>query len=108
MFNPIFKENVQGRKHPGSCVFPEPDLLSYRKCKHVVYKVKNGHKNPNSTHNYHNENHDEIEFYQGNGKRSTQCHSTPEQRTPTKISPIDCDGVQLTSAQYPVLPISIL
>ena len=27
MFNPIFKENVQGQKHPGSCVFAEPELL---------------------------------------------------------------------------------
>ena len=26
----------------------------------------NGHKNPNNSHNYHDENHDEIEFYQGN------------------------------------------
>ena len=24
MFNPIFKENVQGRKHPGSCSFAQP------------------------------------------------------------------------------------
>ena len=27
MFNPIFKENVQGREHPGSCAFAEPELL---------------------------------------------------------------------------------
>ena len=27
MFNPIFKENVQGQKHPGSCAFAEPKLL---------------------------------------------------------------------------------
>ena len=27
MFNPIFKENVQWQKHPGSCVFAEPELL---------------------------------------------------------------------------------
>ena len=27
MFNPIFEENVQGRKHSGSCAFAEPDLL---------------------------------------------------------------------------------
>ena len=27
MLNPIFKENVQGQKHPGSCAFAEPDLL---------------------------------------------------------------------------------
>ena len=26
MFKPIFKENVQGRKHPGSCAFAEPEL----------------------------------------------------------------------------------
>ena len=24
MFNPLFKENVQGQKHPGSCAFAEP------------------------------------------------------------------------------------
>ena len=29
MFNPVFQENVPGRKHPGSCAFaePEPELL---------------------------------------------------------------------------------
>ena len=27
MFNPIFKENVQGQKHPRSCAFAEPELL---------------------------------------------------------------------------------
>ena len=27
MFNPIFKENVQGWKHLGSCAFAEPELL---------------------------------------------------------------------------------
>ena len=46
MFNPIFKENVQGQKHLGSCAFAEPELLSYRKLKIVVQKVKNGHKIP--------------------------------------------------------------
>ena len=30
MFNPIFKENDQGQKYPGSCAFAEPELLSYR------------------------------------------------------------------------------
>ena len=53
MFNPIFKETVQGRKHPGSCAFAEPELLSYRKpLKPVVQNAKNGHKNPNNSHNY--------------------------------------------------------
>ena len=28
MFNPIFKDNVQGRKHPQSCAFAEPGLRS--------------------------------------------------------------------------------
>ena len=31
--------------------------------------------------NYHDENHDEIEFYRGNSDRSTWWHSTLEQRT---------------------------
>ena len=26
MFNPIFKESVQGQKHLGSCAFAEPEL----------------------------------------------------------------------------------
>ena len=30
MLNPIFKENVQGRQHPGSCAFAESDLLRYK------------------------------------------------------------------------------
>ena len=60
MFNQIFQENVPGRKHPRNCVFAEPELLSSRKSKSVVQKVKKGHKNPNNSHNYYDENHDEI------------------------------------------------
>ena len=33
MLNLIFKENVQGRKHPGSCTFAEPEQFCYRKPK---------------------------------------------------------------------------
>ena len=51
MFNPIFMDNVQGQKHPGSCAFAEPELLSYRKSKCVVQNEKNGHKIPNDGHN---------------------------------------------------------
>ena len=29
------------------------------------------HKNPNDSHNHHDENHDEIEFYQRNSNMST-------------------------------------
>ena len=46
MFNQMFNENVKGQKHPGSCAFAEPELLSYRKPKSVAPKVKNGHINP--------------------------------------------------------------
>ena len=71
MLNLIIKENVQGRKHPGSCAFAEQELLSYRNTKPVVQKVMNGHKIPKDSHNSHDEKHDEIEFYQGNIIRST-------------------------------------
>ena len=37
MLNPIFMENVHGRKHPGSWVFAEPKLRSYRKPELYVY-----------------------------------------------------------------------
>ena len=72
MFNPVFKDNVQGQKHPRSCAFAEPELLSYRKPERVQ---KNGHKNPNHSHKYHNEYDDEIELYQGNSKRSKYYQS---------------------------------
>ena len=85
MFNLIFKENVQGWKHPGSCAFAEPDLLSYRKPNRVVQHEKNGHNNPNTIHNNHDKNHVEIKLYQGNSKMSTRWHSTPDQRTPNMI-----------------------
>ena len=42
------------------------------------------HENPNESHNYQNENHDEIEFYLGNSDRSAQWHSTLEQLTSQK------------------------
>ena len=60
MLNPIFKENVQGRKHPSSCAFAEPGLLYYRNPKRVVQNEKDGHKNPNNNQDYRDENHDEI------------------------------------------------
>ena len=43
--------------------------------------MKSMDKNPNNSHNYHDENHDEMELYQVDRKKSTQWHSTPEQRT---------------------------
>ena len=35
MLNPIYKEYVQGQKHPGSCVVAEPDLPGSTKTKYV-------------------------------------------------------------------------
>ena len=73
MFNLIFKENVQGRKHSRSCAFAEPELLSYRnpKLQKVIQNEKKVNKNPNNNHNYQDENHDDIELYQRNTNRST-------------------------------------
>ena len=59
MFNPIFKGNVQGLKHPGGGTFIEPELLSYRRPQYVVQNKKNGHNNPKNSHNYNAE----IELY---------------------------------------------
>ena len=70
MFIPIFKENVQGRKHPRLCAFAEPECLVTGSLK-CSSKVMNGHKNPIDSHKYHDASHDEIEFYQGNINRST-------------------------------------
>ena len=72
MFNPIFMKNVQGRRHPGSCASAESELFSQRKPRSVVQKIKNDHKNPNynNSHNYLDENHDEIKLYQGNSHMS--------------------------------------
>ena len=70
MLNPIFKENVQERKHPGSCAFAEPEQLSHKKSKNVVQKVQNGQKNPNNSHKYYDENRDKIKFYQGTSNES--------------------------------------
>ena len=84
-FNPIFKESVQGRKRPGSCVFVEPELNNYRKPKHAVQNKTNGHKITNDSHNSHDKNHDVIELYHGNSKRNTSWHSTQDQRTPKTV-----------------------
>ena len=46
MFNPIFKENVQRRKHPESCTFTEPELLSYGKAKHGVQNENTAYSYP--------------------------------------------------------------
>ena len=66
----------------------------------VDQKVINDHKNPSDNHNYHNQNHDEIEFYLGNSDRSTWWHSTLEHRTPKNQSDwLYGYGVRLTNVQ---------
>ena len=70
--------NIQGVVHLQNQNYLCKRSLKYRS------KVINGHKNPSNSHNYHDENHDEIEFYLENSDRSTWWHSTLEQRTPKK------------------------
>ena len=36
MFNPIFKDDLQGQKHPGRCVIAKPKLSRYTKPKFAV------------------------------------------------------------------------
>ena len=53
------QSNIQ-REYPGAetsrgCAFAEPELLTFRKPKHVIQNKNNGHKNPNNGHNYHDE-----------------------------------------------------
>ena len=56
--------NIQGDVHL------QNQNYCYKKPKRVVQNENNGHKNPSSSHNYHDENDDEIELFHGNGKRS--------------------------------------
>ena len=37
----------------------------------IIQKVINDNKNSDGSHNYHGENHDEIELFRWNSKRST-------------------------------------
>ena len=66
--------NVQGGAH----LHDQNYLVQKRKSKNIVQNKKNGHKNPNNSHN----DRDEIEIYQEINKRSRKWHSTVEQRTP--------------------------
>ena len=76
MFYPIFKEDVQGGNIQGVVHLQNQNYLGKESLK-CSSKVINGHKNPNHSHKFHDENHDDIESYQGNSNRSTEWHSTP-------------------------------
>ena len=39
MLGPIFKEDVQGQKHPGRCLVAEAELPSFGKTKYVVQNI---------------------------------------------------------------------
>ena len=43
MFNSIFKDSVQGQKHPWWCVVAEPEIPSHRKPKCAVQNEQNCH-----------------------------------------------------------------
>ena len=67
----------------------------------------NGHKNPNDSHNYHDENYDEknsIKKMIRGAPNDTQHQNNAH----TKKGPIDCDGVLLTNVQCCMVPIPIL
>ena len=86
--------NIQGLVYLQNQNYLCKGILKYRS------KVINGHKNPSDSHNYRDENQDEIEFYLGNSDRSTWWHSTLEQRTPKNQSNwLYGYGVLLTNVQ---------
>ena len=102
MFNPIFKENVQGRKYPESCAFAGPEILSYRKPKHVVENVKSGHKIPTIITTIM------MKIVKSRKQQKENIMTLNTRATHTQNSPIYCDGVQLTNAQCHMVPIFIL
>ena len=65
MFNPTFKDNVQGGNIQGIVHLQNQNYLVTGSL-YVLYKHE---KNPNNSHNYHAQNHDEIKFNQGNSKK---------------------------------------
>ena len=82
--------NIQG-EYPGAETSRElcicrTKITYVKEASGIDQKVIDGHKNPSDSHNYHDENHDEIEFYLGNSDRSTWWQSTLEQRTPKNQS----------------------
>ena len=67
MFDPIFRGNVQGRKHPVIRALAGPELVSYNKPKCVLQNKNNGHTNRNDEYKYQGE----IELYQGTQVKGT-------------------------------------
>ena len=98
------QSNIQG-ECPGAETSTEfcicrTRITYVKEAQSIDQKVINGHKNPSDSHNYHDENHDEIEFYLGNSDGSTWWHSTLEQRTPKNQSDwLYGYGVLLTNVQ---------
>ena len=103
MVNPIFKEDVQGWKHPGSCTFAEPEPLSYRKSKHEVHNEKIGHKLSiivttvmMKTMMKYNSTKEVVKW--------SHYDNQHQNSTYPKTSPTECEVVQLTNAQSESLP----
>ena len=79
-----FQGECPGAETPTGFCICRTRITYVNEAKSIDQKVINSHKNPSDSHNYHDWNHDEIEFYLGNSDRSTWWHSTLEQRTPKK------------------------
>ena len=106
MFNRIFKANVQGRNHPGSWGFVEPELLTDKpKC--VVQNARDGHQIPiivtNVMMKIMTKKNSIKEIVKG-AQNDTQHKNS----THPRASPIDCNVTQLTNAQCHMVPLSIL
>ena len=70
MFNPTLKENVHGAETSREFCICRTRTTHVKEAQNIDPKVINGHKNPSDIHNYHDENHNEIEFDLGNSDRS--------------------------------------
>ena len=71
MFNPIYSRIISVVKNIQEVVHLQNQNFLVTKSLKCSSKVMDGHKNPNHSHNYHDENHEETEFYQGNSNMST-------------------------------------
>ena len=83
----MFKSNIQ-RGCPGVDTCREVLICRTRKLKYVIQNKNDDHKNPNYSHNYH----DEIELYQELVKW-THNDNQHQNNAHRKTSPIECDGV---------------
>ena len=92
--------NIQGVVH-----LQNQNYLCKGSLKYIDQEVINGHKNPRDSHNYHDENHDEIEFYLGNRQEYLMTFNTRTTYTqkPVRLAIRLWDATdQCTMSQVPI------